>query len=101
MAKGLIRKAIAGTAVGVSALYLAGSLTLSRMNEYLLSPEYFDNAEWCESFNPNGSIWDEYMNSGIPHNMPNWQLYAEKVREKNRGNLKGTIYLPCSSERSS
>lgn len=92
--KKLVTNSVVAVAIAGS-LYLAGSAVLNRMNEYFISPDYFKNTEWCEINNPSGRIWTKYMNTNIPHNTSNWDLYSKEVAKKNKDNLVGKIYIPC------
>ncbi|HUW43850.1 MAG TPA: hypothetical protein VMV95_02740 [Bacillota bacterium] len=86
--KGIL-KTLAYGATGLA--ILAGVSILPNKN---LKPENFEKANWIEYNNPNGIIWGCYTNEDIPKNQSNWHLYIEQTREKNNGNLEGTILLP-------
>jgi len=73
---------------------LAGSLYLAGCSPNDLTKEDFNKAKWVKHSNPDGIIWDEYMDSRIQHNQNNWYLYNYAVNEKNKGNLEGEILIP-------
>lgn len=76
----------------VSLALLGGTyITISNSN---LKPEDFSKAKWIESYNPSGTIWDEYMNENIPKNQFNWHMYIDEVRKKNNNKLEGIISFP-------
>jgi len=70
-------------------------VTLSNNNNNnFLKPTDFSKAGWIEFDNSNGRVWDCYANEDIKKNQSNWHLYMDKVREKNKNNLEGKIWLP-------
>lgn len=80
----------------VSLALLGGTyITISNSNDKnYLKPTDFKKAEWIESYNPSGIIWDEYMNENIVKNQFNWHMYIDEVRKKNKGKLEGDILFP-------
>lgn len=85
----------AGLVIGAA---IAGMLITWGSIKYVtkdnLTPNDFKKVRWVESYNSDGKLWDDYMKAKIPHNTYNWSLYLNKIREKNRGELEGTILLP-------
>ena len=99
MAKGLIRKVIAG--VGFAGAFYLGSADIPKiLGDYYLSPKDFSQLKSCKVYNSDGKIWDDYMNTDIPKNQINWQEYTDEVLKRNPGsnikNLSGWIYVPCT-----
>ncbi|MDZ4226768.1 MAG: hypothetical protein U1B79_01515 [Candidatus Pacearchaeota archaeon] len=86
----------------VGALYSGGVLVGKRMSEIYLPEKAFENMKWCEVYNSDGSLWDNYMGTEIPHNQPNYRTYLEEVkRVNNRENdLSGTLSVPCEKQTS-
>ena len=91
--KKLFRNAVYG-AIGLGFLAGAYKAVSYTIDKNVLNRQDFQNAEWIEFYNPDGKIWDNYMNENIPKNQSNWHLYMDQVRKKNSGNLEGRILLP-------
>ncbi len=91
--KGFLKNLACG-AVGLA--ILGGTyITISNSNDKnYLKPEDFSKAKWIESYNPIGTIWDEYMGENIVRTTFNWHMYIDEVRKKNKGNLEGDILFP-------
>ncbi len=64
------------------------------LSKSYFKPKDLEEKEWILYNNPDGRIWDEYMNESTPHTNPNWRLYQEEVRKRNPQGLTGEIYLP-------
>ena len=96
---------------GTSALSLIGSLAVAagligssvsaykRFDGQYLNSEDFQNAKWVQIDNSDGIIWDDYTKSGIPQNGVNWTAYQMEVKDRNDGNLAGSIYVPVFDKR--
>lgn len=91
-----------GGALVAAGLVLAGIAVVHRYHSLNQSPEDFKNASWVQVDNSNGTIWDDYVASGIPQSGPNWIGYLQAVRDRNgclpkdiqNRCLEGKIYIP-------
>ena len=79
---------------GAVGLAILGGTHIIIQDNNILKPRDFDEAKWMLYDNKNGRIESCYKKEDVPQNLSGWDLYMDKVREKNNYNLEGRILLP-------